>query len=234
MSKISEKEENSQYRLLTSKGFSTSKAAKTVDSAAINEQMKKVREEAEKRYQRKLSEMIEGVQAGAYRVEEQKRKLEEKMELQKMKKATHIEFKNKNVERQHKKDEYKKEKLIKQQEQKEKMVQEFVQGKESLFSQSQYLKFANDLRKYHLKHELETGKQITIDKVMDINDKFKPKDFKPNPAVKREEVRKMVAHIMSRPIQSSAGRYVRCSRSSGNIEEMQTSRKFTENNNKMS
>ena len=224
-------EERSSCQPISTKNLYNSKVVKTIDSTA-NEQITKVKEEAEKRYQQKMAEIKQNMMEGKNRIEEQKRLLEEKIELQKQKRAAHIEFKNRNVERQRKKDEYRKNKLQKMQEEQDRKIREFMEGKESLFSQSQYLKFANDLRKYHLKRELEVGKTITIDKIMDINDNFKPKDFKPDPGVKREDVRKMVAHIMSRPIQSSAGRFSRSIKSTGQYEDLLVphQRKSTENN----
>ena len=85
-------------------------------------------------------------------------------------------------------------------------MKQFIEGKESLFSQSQYIQFANDLRKYHLKKEIESTKNnaLTVDKLTDINEMYKPRDFQLSTSIKPQEVNKMIAKIMSRPFHSSS------------------------------
>ncbi len=109
-------------------------------------------------------------------------------------------------DRQKRKDEYRKLKLKELQQDQEERVRRFVEGKESLFSQSQYLEFANDMRKYYLKKELADGKDkfLTLDKLMDINDRFKPRDFRLSTNMKPREVKRMLARMMSRPARTSA------------------------------
>ncbi len=53
-------------------------------------------------------------------------------------------------------------------------LRRFSETRDNLFSQGSYMKLANDLRKFYLRREMECSKTrcLTVDKLMDINDKF--------------------------------------------------------------
>ena len=123
--------------------------------------------------------------------------------MKKLARETKLKFIDSNTKRQQRKDSYRKEKLKELQEEKERRMQKFVEGRESLFSQSHYLEFMNNLRKYYLKKYLEDGKDITLEMIMDINDRFKVRDFHLNANLKQEDIKKMFSMIMSREVHSS-------------------------------
>ena len=77
---------------------------------------------------------------------------------------------------------------------------QFAKGKESLFFQSKYVQFTDDLRRFHLKKGIEDSKNrfLTVDKLLDINDRYRAHDFHFSTSVKPQDVNKMVARVMSR------------------------------------
>ncbi len=70
-----------------------------VPDSTVNDQVARVREEAEKRQKQRLAEMVDGMERGRLRIEEQKRKLEERMELNRMLRDSQSKFRAQNVER---------------------------------------------------------------------------------------------------------------------------------------
>ena len=92
------------------------------------------------------------------------------------------------------------------QEQQEQRLKQFMEGKEALFSQSHYIQFTCDMRRYHLKKAVDSSKAkcLTLDKLMDINEKFSTRDLQLSLNVKPQDVRKMVTRIMSRPFHSTS------------------------------
>ena len=195
-------EDNSIDRVLSVGSYLRSK----MTTCTTTSRATKVKEAAEKQHRQKMTDMLVSMELGEFRIQEQRRKMEEKVELQRMKKATQVELRNLNVERQKKKNDYKRKKLRTQQEGKDRELGKFIQGKESLYSQNRYLQFANDLRKYHIKKEMDKG-LTTASKIRDINEKFKAKDFQLNTSRDSTEIRKMMVQMMARPSYSSTRHY---------------------------
>ncbi len=92
------------------------------------------------------------------------------------------------------------------QEQQDKKLREFVEGKEALMSQSHYIQITCDMRRYHLRKAVDGSKSkcLTLDKLLDINEKFSTRDLQLSLNVKPQDVRRMVTRIMSRPFHSTS------------------------------
>jgi small-conductance mechanosensitive channel len=133
-----------------------------------------VRSEADKLLERRIRELSERLQGSDDRLERQKEYLRELAE----ERAKHQETCNKNREenmtRQQRKNEYKKEQLTSAQKEQEEKLQKVDEVKRSMLLQSKCMRLSNDMRKYHLKKEIEKNKRqyITVDRLMDINEKY--------------------------------------------------------------
>ena len=78
----------------------------------------------------------------------------------------------------------------------------FLRGKPLLKAYRNYIKVANDLRKFYLKKEMENSKArcLTVDKLMDINDKFgNTADMQLSLDVDSTFVKRKMIHILSDP-----------------------------------
>ena len=107
---------------------------------------KEIKAKSDRLNERRLLELKEKMASAEMRLNEQQKLLKKKLDIMNMEKKIHAISRQDNIERQYRKNSYRKSQLLKNQEpQRDKRSQEI---KNSLMMQSEYLKTANQLRKY--------------------------------------------------------------------------------------
>jgi len=133
-----------------------------------------VRNEADKILEKRIKELTERLQGSDNKLERHKEYLRELAEEKTRRQMIRNRNREENVERQKRKNEYKKRQLTAAQQQQDEKLQKIYEVKRSMLLQSKCIKLANDMRKYHLKKEIERnkGQYITVDRLMGINEKY--------------------------------------------------------------
>lgn len=133
-----------------------------------------VRSEADKILERRIKELTERLKSSDDRLGRQQEYLNELAEAKARQQEARNKNREENVARQNRKNKYRKEQLTTAQQEQEEKLAKIDEMKRSMLLQSKCMKVANDMRKYYLKKEIEKskGQSITIDKLMDINERY--------------------------------------------------------------
>eukprot|EP01022_Parablepharisma_sp_SALTPOND_P016290 TRINITY_DN2366_c0_g1_i1.p3 TRINITY_DN2366_c0_g1~~TRINITY_DN2366_c0_g1_i1.p3 ORF type:complete len:250 (+),score=43.45 TRINITY_DN2366_c0_g1_i1:2743-3492(+) len=162
----------------------------------------KAKEAAEKRVSQRLAELEENIKKSEARLARQKEFLKAELEIKKKQKEVQNKIREENLARQQRKEEYRKLKKLTIQKAQAEKLQKVQEARANLLSQGGYMKLANELRKFYLKKEMEGNKTrcLTVDKLMDINEKFgSASTLQLSLDVDPTQVKKKMVHILSDP-----------------------------------
>ena len=181
--------------------FFTSKMSTSITNFSETEHRNNnIKMEANRLTERRLNEIRIKMENAEIRLKHQKELLNKKLLMSHMEKQVYEKSRQENIERQKKKHQYEKTQLInlkKAQNEKDKRSQMM---KDSLLMQNEYLKVANQLRKYYSKKEFDSN-HASVGRLEKINSAYKPAEelqitLNANP----DEVKKKIAHIMTDPL----------------------------------
>lgn len=162
-----------------------------------------VRSEAEKLQERRIAQLTERLQGSDDRLEGQKEFLRELAEERAKQQVTRNKNREENMARQNRKNQYRKEQLTAAQQEQEEKLEKIDEMKRSLLLQSKCMRLSNDMRKYYLKKEIEKnkGQSITVDKLMDINERY-GRDVKLSMDMPEDEAKKKIVELLATTLES--------------------------------
>ena len=171
------------------------------ENPKANEKILKIKTEANKILEKRLARMRESFKQSELRLEQQKDMLKKKLALQKQRNEMITKVHSENIDRQKRKESFKKLELKKSQEMQNKKMEEAKEVKESLLLQSGYVKISNQLRKFYLTKEKEKNKNKypSLSRLEKINKKFDLLNSELDLEASQEKVQKKILKVLTDP-----------------------------------